>query len=265
MFMNRNNMSIPDNFATLYKTISNAELLDILENPDDFQPLAVEAASIEFKKRNLSAAEIEIAKEILRGKTLEKERQKENLKKIENSFRSTGQTLLDTLNPIQEGTVNIEKTIRFIVISFAVFFLYNLLSNWKLIIFYIRDFSYSPLGSLFVLFPFLILPIALPVFLKRKPLGWLLLVILLSYLISGEALGLFHSLSWRPSGIQSLDAFLSKPSPVRNIIRLAALLGILYIFCRAVIRDIYKIPKSRMITTIILTTLLTFILSFIII
>lgn len=115
-------MSIPDNFATLYKTISNAELLDILENPDDFQPLAVEAASIEFKKRNLSAAEIEIAKEILRGKTLEKERQKENLKKIENSFRSTGQTLLDTLNPIQEGTVNIEKTIRFIVISFAVFF-----------------------------------------------------------------------------------------------------------------------------------------------
>lgn len=261
--MNRINMSIPDNFTSLYKTISNAELLNILENPDDFQPLAVEAASTEFKKRNLSAAEIEIAKEILRGKALEKERQKENLKKIENSFRSTGKTLLDTLTPVQDGPANTEKTIRFIAIAFAVFFLYSLLSNWELVNLYIRDFSYSPLGSLFVLFPFIILPISLPLFWNRKKMGWLLLVIFLSYSITGEILGLLQSLSWRPSGIQSLDAFLPIPSPLNNIIRLAIFLGILYTFCRITLRNIYTIDKTKMNTAIVLTSILTFILYFI--
>lgn len=263
--MNRISMSIPDNFTALYETISNAELLNILENPDDFQPLAVEAASTELKKRNLSDTEIEAAKEILKTKVLEKERQKENLKKIETTFLSTGQTLLDTLNPVQDGPQNIEKTIRFIVIAFALFFLYNLLSNWEFVDMYIRDFSYSPLGSLFVLFPFIILPISLPLFWNRKKLGWLLLVIFLSYSITGEILGLLQSLSWRPSGIQSLDAILTKPSPLKNIIHLAVFLGILYTFCRAVLRDIYKIDKNKMITTIVLTSILTFILSFIII
>ena len=34
----------PDNFGKYYSTVSNTELLSILGNPGDYQPLAVEAA-----------------------------------------------------------------------------------------------------------------------------------------------------------------------------------------------------------------------------
>ncbi len=45
-------------FAERYKEISNSELLEILENPLQYQALALEAAKSEFTTRQLSEQEI---------------------------------------------------------------------------------------------------------------------------------------------------------------------------------------------------------------
>ena len=56
-------MTTSNDFSEYYKTISNSELLTILDNPGDYQTLAVEAAKQEFSYRQLSDEEIQPAKE----------------------------------------------------------------------------------------------------------------------------------------------------------------------------------------------------------
>jgi hypothetical protein len=56
-------MATLTNFSEYYKTISNSELLQIVENPHDYQPNAVEAAKHEFAARQLS--EIGIPTDVL--------------------------------------------------------------------------------------------------------------------------------------------------------------------------------------------------------
>lgn len=73
-------MTTANDFGKYYKTISNTELLGILENPGDYQTAAVEAAKKEFSDRQLSDTEIEEAKKTLEAKQLQKEKQAENNK-----------------------------------------------------------------------------------------------------------------------------------------------------------------------------------------
>jgi hypothetical protein len=58
-------MDKSNSFTEYYKTITNLELLEILENPDDYQPSAIEAAKNEISSRQLSDTEISEAKESL--------------------------------------------------------------------------------------------------------------------------------------------------------------------------------------------------------
>ena len=46
-------------FSDIYKALSPTELIKIIDNPDNYQPLAVEAASSELTSRQLSDEEIE--------------------------------------------------------------------------------------------------------------------------------------------------------------------------------------------------------------
>lgn len=61
-----------DNFSEYYKTITNSELLDILEHPENYQLAAIEAAKKEFENRQLSEEEIEKAKQLLLEKNCKK-------------------------------------------------------------------------------------------------------------------------------------------------------------------------------------------------
>jgi hypothetical protein len=69
-----------NNFSNIMADRSDAELLNILTNQrDDYQPEAIQAAEIEYKKRNLSEDQINIAQkeiEIVNEQVLEKANQK---------------------------------------------------------------------------------------------------------------------------------------------------------------------------------------------
>ena len=51
-------MGVSNNFSEYYKTISNADLLGILEKPAGYQEAAIEAAKKECLNRQLSVEEL---------------------------------------------------------------------------------------------------------------------------------------------------------------------------------------------------------------
>ena len=73
-----------DNLTAYYKTISNTELLNIIENSGDYQPFAVEIARKEFSNRRLTELEIKEAQQPLEQKKAQREKQDEKLKHIES-------------------------------------------------------------------------------------------------------------------------------------------------------------------------------------
>ena len=61
-------------FEVVMSKRTDAELLEILNAPvDNYQPLAIEAAKIEFAKRNLSDEQLQSAKNVIENKQREEE------------------------------------------------------------------------------------------------------------------------------------------------------------------------------------------------
>src|SRR5687768_378047 len=120
-------MVTSNNFNEYYKKISDTELLSILDNPGDYQPIAVEAAKQELASRQLTDIEIREARLPLLAKQAQKKKEKERIKIVETRLKNAGNSFIDTIDPIQPGIPSIEKIIRVIVIVFGGIFLYQLI------------------------------------------------------------------------------------------------------------------------------------------
>ena len=251
-------MTTSNDFGKYYKTISNTELLSILENPDDYQASAVEAAKKEFSDRQLSDKEIKEAKEPLVVRQQQKEKQTEIIKAIEDKIKSTGNTLIETLNPIQAGIPSAEKTIRFIIILFGGLFLFEFLKDFRTHLAYIKDIPRFPGESILYLFPYLLLPVSLIAFWKRKSIGWVLLTIFVVFSAVAVLWLLIQSFLWRPSGNPALDSLFPRPPVFTIIIQAAFFAGTLYALCKQNVREVYSINENKMVSTIIITGIISF-------
>ncbi|HEY6435931.1 MAG TPA: hypothetical protein VIY47_05025 [Ignavibacteriaceae bacterium] len=246
-----------NDFSKYYKTISDTELLGILENPDDYQPLAVEAAKIEFANRQLSDSAIKEAKEPLIAKQILKEKQKEKVKAIEDKVKATGYTLIETLNPIQSGISSPEKKIRLIVIVFGGLFLYHIINDFQTHLVIAKDFPRFPYDTISYFIPLILLPVAIFTFWKRKSFGWTLLVIYLTFSTVEAIWSLCNSITWRSSGPE-LDNFFPRPSPVPYIIRSGFLIALIIVISKADIRQVFSIKEQRIAPTIGIAVFLSF-------
>jgi hypothetical protein len=234
-------------FSNYYKTIGNAELLNILNHPGDYQPAALEAAKQEFSDRQLSEIDIKEARQLLIDKQLRKQRQKEKIKSIEIRIKAGGDTLIDTLNPIQRGIPTVEKRIRWIVIVMGILFLFNFIGDFKTHLFYAKGISRFPIESTIYLGILLLLPIAIFTFWKKFKIGWILLMIFSVFSIVGV---LIQTLMWN-STRSPLDTFFSQPSISTLIIQLAFFGGLAYVLCKQNIRNEFSVSENIMIATIL--------------
>ena len=183
-------MMTENDFSEYYKKISNTELLEILENPKNYQPLAIKAAMQEFSNRQLSDDEINLARLPLIEKRRLKERKKQNRESIENNVKDTTAMLIETLNPIQKERPGIDKTILLIELSFGFIFIFKIITNNWILLRSIKYLSRFPFSSLETLFPVIILPIALLTFWKKKKIGWILLTVYLTFSATEAVLSL---------------------------------------------------------------------------
>jgi len=251
-------MTAANDFEKYYKTINNTELLNILENINDYQPSAVEAARKELLARQLSDSEIKEAKEPLVIKQIQKEKQKEKVKAFENKIKTTGYSLIETLNPIQSGIPSTERTIRFIVTAFGVLFLYSFIKDFRMHIAYIKDLSRFPYESILYLLPLVFLPVSVFIFWRRMSIGWTLLTIYVTFSIVATLWTLIRSLLWRPSGNAIFDVLVPKPPVLALIIQLIFFIGALYAICKKDVRNVFLVSENKMIGTISIIGVLSF-------
>lgn len=250
-------MRSSNNFSEYYKTISNAELINIISNQRDYQPLAVEAAKKELLERQLSDTDIKEAKQLLIDKQLQKDKQREKLKANEEKAKATVNTLIDTLNPIQPDIPSTERTIRFIVIIFGGLFLYQLFSDFKMHIVFVKDFTRFPFESTLYLVPLVLLPVAIFTFWKKIKIGWSLITI---YSTFSAVEVLWTIIQMRSSTNSLLDNPFPQPTILSVIIQLIFFGGIIYAVCKQNIRNEFSVNENKMTTTIIISGVLAFFL-----
>lgn len=244
-------------FKTNYKTISNTDLLAILDYPEDYQNFAVEAAKEEFSKRQLSGTEIQEARQSLIAKKEQGEKRIEKVKIVMAEIKSLGHSIIDTVNPVQFGILTTDKTIRLIVIIFGGISLYQLIKDFNLHLAVFQDIPRFPLDSLMHLLPLMILPVATFLFWKRLKMGWILLTIYLTFSAVNVLGLLFFSFSWKPSGIPVFDNLYPRPDPLVFIVSLIFFIGAVYLLCNSAIRKHFSIDKQKMISTIGITGFVT--------
>lgn len=253
-------MTTSNDFSEYYKSISNTELLSILDNPQDYQPLAVEAAKAEFSNRQLSATAIQEARQPLIVQQIQKEKEREKIKAVETKIKAAGHSFFDTINPIQTGIPSTEKTLRFIVIVFGSIFLYQFIGEFGANMVYIKEIPRFPFASISILFPKVLLLVATIAFWKRKKVGWTLLMVFITFSAVAASWLIHRALNWKPSGNDILDTISPRPALSNYISQLLFLVGTTYVLCKANIREVFSVDKEKMTLTIVLTGLLSLML-----
>ncbi len=161
-----------NDFTKFYKTLSNTELINILENPASYQPEAIEASKIEFSNRQLSENEITDAKKILREKEFLTRQNDQKRKERKLEIEKKGNAFIAALNPNQKRIAKNEKSIRTVVIALSFIIIYELVRFFQIGPCFIKAFTFTPFEGIIYLLPFAILPVALLLFWRRKSTGW---------------------------------------------------------------------------------------------
>ena len=226
-------------FSEKFKTYSNADLLRIIENPNDYRAQAVEVAKNIFSDRNLSEMEIQTAKNELEIAKEEKIKIEQEKTAVENKVKS----IFDRINPVSSKIPTTEKTIRIISILFLGFYLRQLYIDfdfWK----FMFTSSYADWGLDMILhfLPLIAYPIGIVLFYQKKKLGWILFAI-------------FFTLSAVSAVLYVIFAIIFDFYPLltSRILIFAFFVGMIWIICREKIRTIYSISKRTAILTIIVT------------
>ena len=243
-------------FSEYFKTLSTTDILEILENPHNYEPEAIEVAKDELSSRQLSEVEIEEAKEPLIEKQEKLEQRQQKIKAIEDKVKSAGDFLSDTLNPVVTETPTATTYIRIITVVYGLFCLYSYITNFRGLWYTILDMFHYPIAMPFVLL-MILEPVAIYLFWKRKHVGWNLLVIsivftgvtvlkmLLSIIMMPETYGIYRNLSPQRSSLPYL-------------LQLLFAIGNIYVLCKPLIREVYEVNAGKMRLIIISTVVFTF-------
>src|ERR1700723_3265365 len=109
-----------NSFAEKYKTLSTAQLLEIIDTPENYQPLAITAAEDELLTRNLSIAEIAEARAENGARNAEKEARSEKKKAFEDKIINAAGSVIDTISPVQKTPASANRVILLISLFFGI-------------------------------------------------------------------------------------------------------------------------------------------------
>jgi hypothetical protein len=250
-------------YSEYYKTITNSDLLEIIQNPSYYQPLALEAARMELANRELSETEVTQAREEVFQREQKKRIQKQNIESLQNKVKIAGITILDTLDPIQRSPITSDKIIRVVSFTYGAIFLLQVITDFNLVISYISEIPSSPIVSLSYLIPLFLIPIAAYNFYKRKGIGWTLLTIFVTFsAVFGFSL-LYQSIQWKGYEFAALNDLFPRPSPTTITLQITFLLATAYVLCRKDIRYKFQVGRQELLSTILGTCLAALIFMFI--
>ena len=229
-------------FFSRYKTLRNAELLTVINNPDNYHPLALEAAHTELNNRQLTPEQLELLYNNVETPEQQKVIHEQKAARISH--------IVNFLNPLSEAVPPVSKYINIITIIAAALYIVALIFGGKLMLialfnpaFYSPFFFYSSI-------PYLLFPIGILLFGLRKKVGWLILCLVSAY----KAIELLIIYK-KEIGFKLDSQFGSEITDTRLIIFGIVILFTLFVaisVCRADIRGIYKVSNRAKVLTIAL-------------
>ncbi len=245
-------------FIERYKTISNSDLLRVIENKSDYQPEAVEAAKTEINQRNLSDKEMIEAKSELEIELQEGINKIEKRSKVEQKIKSFGTLFFDLINPIQKSAPTPEKLIKLITIVFGLIVVVNWYNEFGFVKFMLTEETGRwDLSMVEYFIPLITLPVAVILFGFRKKSGWILIAAYLTY-SAISAFGLIIK-TWNkePGGISVLDSLFPQISTTTQILTTLFFVATLWVLTKKEITEYYNINRQTIIITIGIAAALT--------
>jgi hypothetical protein len=228
-------------FTERYITLSNTDLLKIIDNQADYQPLAVETAVAELSRRQLGAEELEGIKA-----GIDLEQQEKTLKKLkqqafENKVKDIGAAVVDAVHPIQQTTPSTGRIINYLSAALGIMFLLTLFSELGMLKFlFFYKGGHWGFETLFYLLQFFIIPLLTLLFWRRKRAGWILLCIYCSYSIISAFAVVILAMK-QNHGESGIGGFLPPALSVSSIWCIVFFGACLWFICKRTIRDVYQV------------------------
>ncbi len=178
------------NFRETYKSFNTAELLNIVKEPNDYQPEAVLAAIELLKERTVTHAEI-----------AEAERMRENKKDFwpdeKKILKNVSAKIEDFVEPIvtPETKINIKKWINVLIVTLGIYcawMLTNLIIRWRRL----YELDRFETLTLFEMIAPLYLMVTIVGLYKKKKWGWMLLMIYFIIEAIDFATGIYYSIKY---------------------------------------------------------------------
>lgn len=229
------------NFKDKYQTYSNTELIRIIQNPENYQPQAVEEARLLISERALSESEIQDAKKELENEKRIQEAKDTKKKSFETKVKHKLLLILNYFNPIPKNEQNSEQIIRLITLLFGVSYLFTFFAN----LFFFKHEFYLNFKWDFSLYSFyfemILIPIFLLLFFRKNKIGWFGLLTFLTIKLTFVLLYIIHIISSEPITIPGLEHVFPAPSISNELFRFLFYLGTILVIASTKIRSIYKI------------------------
>lgn len=229
-------------FKTLYKTWETTKLLDIVDNPTEYQPLAVQAAQFEIDMRQLTQEKMDEAKNLQNLRRQNEAREQRTAKDIEDQIQKTGTFLLNTLNPIQKKLFK-NKFASVIFLFIVGLFFFRLYKEFDMIVHLFTSENIKwKFNLIWYFLPFIILPIAGILFWFGKRIGWMLTTIYFSYTIAVTIVILIMG-NTRTQNFDLIFPVFSTPAYIGTLLVFS---GFIWALCKKNTREIYEIDKRSM-------------------
>lgn len=179
-------------FAKRFRSHSNAQLLEVLRNRDNYQHEAILAAQAELNMRELDAATLAAAEQELNHFEQQQLQQKEKREALRRKVRAAVTKIPNkALRFLQSLRSKGDVGIFIVSIVFALEFLWQLSLQWGILGFMFTDAEALwdvTMAGIFL--PVILLPPAVVLFFLRKKTGWFLLTFHISFSLATVIAGI---------------------------------------------------------------------------
>lgn len=251
-------------FIKQYTKYSDVQLLQIIEDASNYQPLAVTTAQNILEGRMLSEKEIQSIKAALAKEREEKETKYKKLEEFKKKVRETSVSIFDAINPIPTDHPETETLIKMICGVFGMIFLFHLISHFGTIRYMFSEIEAKwNLDIAFYFLPLIMLPLALLLFYKRKKIGLALLIFFLTY-TAVHIFGVYLLSRYRiSSGIPAINnTAYPKTQIATQLLLFLFYIGALYRVCQEDIRKMFNVSIKQILVPIVITVLLSVMIAY---
>ncbi len=254
-----------DTLTETYNNLSNNELIHILSNQDKYRTEATEVAYKILSLRNISNEDIETLIAEAQAKAIEKAAN-EKPSFLQLKLNTLSDKVLEIANPVQSEKPTADKTINHISLAFTVIFILYLFKNIKSLWLYITDDYYTGFETFIYFIPVIYIPLSTYIFYKRKKIGWILISIYVTFILSACIISFYQDIMWTETYSYTEDEMGQlynlnpQPNLLYGILAIILFSVLLYAICKNSVRSIFKITRETMLATIVTTSLFLIIL-----